>query len=135
MPYRKPLPKLNADTRPFWEGCRKHELRFQRCNDCGCVRWPPSYLCPDCHSNDMNWMISKGNGRVYTFAVYHAAFHPEFAADLPYTVAIVALDEGPRLLTNIVDCHPGELRCDMPVEVTWEDLDETITLPKFRPSS
>jgi uncharacterized OB-fold protein len=135
MPYDKPLPKLNTDNRPFWEGCRKHELRFQRCSDCGHVRWPPSVLCPQCHSTGINWLISKGIGRVYTFAVYHTAFHSGFATDLPYTVAVVALDEGPHLLTNIVDCRPDEVECDMPVEVIWEDVDERITLPKFRPLS
>ena len=133
MPYDKPLPKLNTDNRLFWEGCRKHELRFQRCNDCGHVRWPPSVLCPQCHATEINWLISKGIGRVYTFAVYHTAFHSGFTADLPYTVAVVVLDEGPHLLTNIVGCRPDEVRCDMPVEVIWEDVDERITLPKFRP--
>jgi uncharacterized OB-fold protein len=135
MPYDKPVPKLNADNRLFWEGCLKHELRFERCNNCGYVRWPPSYLCPWCHSTETNCMISKGIGRIYTFAVYHTAFHPGFAADLPYTVAVVVLDEGPHILTNIVGCQPDKVRCEMPVGVVWEDVDERITLPKFRPLS
>jgi uncharacterized OB-fold protein len=83
----------------------------------------------------MNWLISKGIGRVYTFAVYHTAFHPGFVAELPYTVAVVALDEGPQLLTNIVDCRPEGVKCDMPVEVIWEEIDKRITLPKFKPIS
>ncbi|HPJ07961.1 MAG TPA: OB-fold domain-containing protein [Deltaproteobacteria bacterium] len=133
MPYDKPLPKINPDNRPFWEGCRGHELRFQKCSDCGHVRWPPSPLCPCCHSTGITWLVSRGMGRVYTFAVYHTAYHPGFAADLPYTVAVVALDEGPHLLTTIVGCKPDEVRCDMPVEVLWEDVDETISLPRFKP--
>jgi len=135
MPYNKPLPKINSDNRPFWEGCREHELRFQQCKECDHVRWPPSIICPQCHSFEINWLISKGLGRVYTFAVYHTAFHPGFADDLPYTTAVVKLDEGPHLLTNIVDCQPDKIKCDMPVEVIWEDVDEMVTLPKFRPSS
>lgn len=135
MSYAKPVPKINADNRPFWEGCRQHELRFQQCRECGQVRWPPSDLCPQCHSTTTDWLISRGIGRVYTFAVYHTAFHPGFKADLPYTVAMVELDEGPRLMTNIVDCLTDRVRCDMRVEVTWEDVDERITLPKFRPLS
>jgi len=135
MSYDKPLPKINTDNRPFWDGCQKHELRFQRCNYCGHARWPPSDLCPQCHSTEINWLISKGLGRVYTFAVYHTAFHPGFKAELPYTVAVVALDEGPHLLTNIVGCRPNEVRCDMPVKVIWEDVDERITLPRFSPLS
>lgn len=133
MPYDKPLPKLNADNQPFWEGCRKHELRFQQCGDCGHVRWPPSSLCPRCYSTEIRWLISKGTGRIYTFAVYHTAYHPGFAPDLPYTAAVVVLDEGPRLLTSIVDCPPGEVKCDMPVKVVWVDIDDTVTLPKFKP--
>lgn len=133
MPYEKPLPKINADNAPFWEGCRRHELRFQQCNRCGHVRWPPSCLCPHCHCTETDWLISKGVGKIYTFAVYHTAFHEGFAAELPYTVAVVVLHEGPRLLTNIVDCRPDNVKCDMPVEVVWKDIDERITLPKFRP--
>lgn len=108
MSYDKPLPKINPDNRSFWEGCREHELRFQQCKNCSHVRWPPSDLCPQCHSTEINWVISKGLGKVYTFAVYHTAFHPAFAADLPYTVAVVALDEGPHLLSNIVCYQPDE---------------------------
>jgi len=135
MTYAKPVPRINADNRAFWEGCRQHELKFQQCAKCSQVRWPPSDLCPQCHSTDTDWLSSKGFGTVYTFAVYHAAFHPGFKADVPYTVAVVALDEGPRLLTNIVGCPPDQVRCDMPVEVTWQEVDEGITLPKFRPIS
>jgi hypothetical protein len=135
MPYDKPLPKLNADNRAFWEGCRNHELRFQKCADCGHVRWPASDLCPRCHSTEITWLVSRGTGRVYTYAVYHTAYHPGFAAGLPYTVAVVALDEGPHLLTNIVGCRGDEVACDMLVEVVWEDVGNGFTLPKFRPLS
>ncbi|MFO7964073.1 MAG: Zn-ribbon domain-containing OB-fold protein [Desulfobacterales bacterium] len=134
MPYDKPLPKINADNRLFWEGCRRHELRFQQCSECGHVRWPPSDRCPRCHAAvEVNWLTSKGAGKVHTFAVYHTAYHPGFAAEVPYVAAVVALSEGPHILTNIVDCRPDEVRCDMPVTVVWEDVDDGITLPKFRP--
>jgi len=133
MPYDKPLPKINSDNRPFWEGCRKQELRFQKCKDCDHVRWPPSDLCPLCHSTEINWSVSKGIGKVFTFAIYHTAYHPGFASDLPYTVAVVALDEGPHLLTSIVECPPNEVKCDMLVKVVWEEINEKITLPKFMP--
>ncbi|MBP7341986.1 MAG: OB-fold domain-containing protein [Smithellaceae bacterium] len=134
MPYEKPLPKRNPDNQPFWEGCKNHELRFQECSACGHVRWPPSLLCPRCHSPEARRLTAKGTGRIYTFAVYHTAYHPGFAAELPYTVAVVVLDEGPRLLTNIIGCPPGEVTCDMPVEIVWADIDENITLPKFKPA-
>jgi uncharacterized protein len=129
----KPLPKINGDNRFFWEGCKQHELIFQQCSECGQTRWPPSLLCNSCHSQKTQWIISRGIGKVFTFAVYHTAFHPAFASDIPYVVAVVALDEGPHLLSNIVECRPEIVHCDMQVTVVWENVSEEITLPKFRP--
>ena len=134
MEYQKPLPKVNADTKPFWDACRNHELRFQKCTECGHVRWPPSILCPLCYSSKTEWIRASGKGTVFSFVVYHKAFHPAFEADLPYVVAIVELREGPHFLTNIVGCDPSEISCEMPVDVVWEDITEEFSLPKFRPS-
>ncbi len=131
--YIKPLPRVNDDNKEFWAGSKRHQLRFQRCQSCGHVRWPASLFCPMCLGRDTEWIVSEGKGRVYTYAVYHVAYHPGFEKELPYVVAIVELEEGPRLLTNIVGCQPDEVRCEMPVEVTWEDITEEISLPKFRP--
>ena len=133
MSYDKPLPTINSDNRPFWEGCHIHELRFQKCSNCGHVRWPPAIICPECHSSEMKWLVSKGIGKVYTFVVYHRLYHPGFNADLPYVVAVVALDEGPHLLTNIVGCRPEDVNCDMQVQVAWEDVTDKVALPKFKP--
>ncbi len=135
MDYNKPLPNVDGDTREFWTGCKEHELRFQKCKDCGHIRWPASMICPMCYSRDTQWIIASGKGKVYTFVVYHVAYHRGFEDDLPYVVADVELEEGPRLLTNIVGCRPDEVKCDMPVEVTWEDITEEFSLPKFRPIS
>jgi uncharacterized OB-fold protein len=131
--YNKPIPNINGDTKEFWVGCKKHELRFQKCKACGHVRWPASIICPVCYSEETEWMVAKGKGRVYTFVVYHVAYHPGFVNGLPYVVADVELEEGPRLLTNIVGCRPDEVKCEMIVEVTWEDVTEEFSLPKFRP--
>lgn len=133
MTHQKPLPQTNADTKPFWDGCKEHQLRFQKCRNCGHVRWPPSIICPMCYSPETGWMVASGKGKTYTFVVYHHAFHKAFENDLPYIVAIVELEEGPHILTNIVGCSLEEVRCDMPVEVTWEDITEEFSLPKFKP--
>ena len=101
MRYEKPLPKINSDVKPFWEGCKNHELRFQKCQACGHVRWPASIICPECHKKETEWIIACGHGTIYTYAVYHIAYHPGFVNDIPYVVAIVELDEGPHLLTNM----------------------------------
>jgi uncharacterized OB-fold protein len=131
--YDKPLPNVNEDNKEFWGGCKAHELRFQKCKACFHIRWPASMICPMCYSRDTQWVVASGKGKVYTFAVYHVAYHRGFKHDLPYVVADVELDEGPHILTNIVGCHPDEVRCDMPVAVTWEDITEEFSLPKFRP--
>jgi uncharacterized OB-fold protein len=131
--YNKPFPNINGDSKEFWAGCKEHQLRFQMCKVCGHVRWPASIICPRCYSNETKWIIAVGKGKVYTFAVYHVAYHPGFENDLPYVVADVELEEGPRLLTNIVGCRPDEVKCEMVVEVTWEDITEEFSLPKFKP--
>ena len=133
MPHDKPVPRPNSDTGFFWDGCRERELRFQQCLDCGHVRWPPSIVCPACHSSDAGWIRASGKGRVYTFVVCHTAFHPAFEKDVPYVVAVVELEEGPHILSNVTGCNPSAVRCGMPVEVVWDDVADQITLPKFRP--
>jgi uncharacterized protein len=132
MTYTKPLPITSADTKAFWEGCRKHEIRIQKCSDCDHLRWPPAYLCPHCLSRNTQWIKASGRGTVYSYVVYHVAYDPVFREDLPYVVALVALEEGPHFLTNIVGCDPHEVACEMAVEVAWDDVAETVSLPKFR---
>jgi len=133
MADAKPLPQVNPDNRPFWQGCREHLLKIQKCGNCGRLRWPPGFLCPGCLSPEAEWITVTGKGRVYTFAVYHQAFQPGFQEDLPYVVAIVELDDGPRMMTNIIDCDPAGVACDMPVEVAWADRNDEFSIPCFRP--
>lgn len=130
----RPLPQPNADTRPFWDFCQRHELRFQKCASCGHVRWPASILCPECHAREAQWIQSEGKGTVYTYTVYHHAFHPAFKEDVPYVTAIIALNDGPHFLSNVVGCRPDEVYCDMPVTLVWEDVDGGFSLPKFTPT-
>ncbi|MCD6568003.1 MAG: Zn-ribbon domain-containing OB-fold protein [Dehalococcoidia bacterium] len=134
MTYEKPLPQPNEDTRPFWDSCKEHRLRFQKCRICGHVRWPPSIVCPVCYAHDFDWLIASGKGKIYTFTIYHQVQHKAFKNDIPYVTAIVELKEGPHLLTNIVECVPAQVMCDMPVEVVWEDITEEFSLPKFKPA-
>ena len=132
MTNSKPLPVPNSDSKPFWDACARHELRFQKCAACSLVRWPPSFICPQCHSFEAEWTRSQGKGKVISYVVYHREFHPAFKAELPYVTAIVELDEGARMLTNIIGCPSTDVRCDMPVELVWEDISEEFSLPKFR---
>ena len=134
MSYNKPLPQVNADNRPFWEACREHRLKIQQCESCGHLRWPPAFLCPRCHSQQTKWAAVSGKGSIYTYAVYHQAFQPGFEEEVPYVVAIIELAEGPRMMTNIIDCDPEALCCGLPVEVKWEDATEEWSIPRFRPA-
>jgi len=131
--YGKPLPEPTPESEPFWEACRRHELLLQRCNRCESVWFPPSAVCPGCLSEAWSWTRTSGRGTVYSFVVFHRLYHPGFADDLPYVVAVVELEEGPRLPTALVGVASADVRCDMAVEVVFEDVNETFTLPKFRP--
>jgi uncharacterized OB-fold protein len=131
--YKKPLPQIGPDTEAFWEGCREHEIRIQKCGDCGHPRWPPALYCPNCLSGKTELITASGRGTVYSYVVYHVAYDPAFKQELPYVVALVELEEGPRLLTNIVERDPHAVFCGMAVETVWDDVTEAVSLPKFRP--
>lgn len=135
--YTKPLPIRDADTTPFWEGCRQHELRVQRCLGCDSLRWPPRGLCPRCHSWDFAWARLDGRGTVSTFVVVHRATSQAFAADVPYVIAQVNLDgtDGHvRLISNVVGCSWEDVHVGMPVQVLFDDVTPEVTLPRFRPA-
>lgn len=135
MSFPKPLPVADPDSRPFWEGCRRRELLLQRCADCGRFRFPPSSACPGCGSRQQTWVEASGKGRVYSWVVVVRPVPREvFADDVPYVVALVELDEGVRLPTNLVGCDPDAVVGDMAVEVVFEEVTPEVTLPKFRPA-
>jgi uncharacterized protein len=134
MEYNKPLPNPNPDNQPFWDACKDHQLKFQKCQDCGYIRWPAALICPKCHSDKGEWINLSGRGKIYTYAVFHHAFHPGFKEDVPYVTASIELEEGPRLLSNIVNCPPDKVYCEMPVKIRWDDVSSEVSLPKFEPA-
>ena len=129
----KPLPRPTEDSAPFWEAAHKGELRMQRCGDCGHIRFPPALLCARCLSERAEWVLLSGRGTVFSWIVVHQSQHPAFNTDVPYNVAIIELEEGPRLHTNIVDCANDRIYIGMPVEVTFERVNDDTALVKFRP--
>ena len=135
MTYEKPLPIINEDNAPYWDYCQKHELRMQKCTGCGHIRFPVSLVCPKCHSMEADWVELSGRGKVYSYVIYHLAYHPSYKDDIPYAVAIIQLDEGPRMESNITDCKLEDIKIDMPVEVYFDDVTENISLPKFKPTA
>ena len=134
MAYRKPLPRIDEESRGWWEALARHELYFQRCRECGTKRFYPRALCPRCLSSATEWVRASGWGTVYSFTVTHQNQAPGFREELPYVLAIVELDEGVRMMTNVVGCAPDAVRVGMRVEVVFEDVTPEITLAKFRPA-
>jgi uncharacterized OB-fold protein len=135
-PRGKPLPEPTPETQPFWDGCQQHQLRLQFCTQCQEYFFYPRIFCPRCLSDAVEWRTVSGQGTLLTY-VLSARPAPGFEHDLPYAIAIVQLDEGPHLMTNIVgtDLTPEHLPPGMPVQVTFEDVNDRITLPKFQPAA
>jgi hypothetical protein len=129
----KPIPEPDEASAPFWEGSLKGELRLMRCNGCKTVRLPSRKHCDECLSDDYEWITASGNGTLRTFGVMHQKYHPGFADEMPYVVAIVELEEGPRLPTNLVEMDDRQPEVGMPVRITWDRHDD-VALPKFRPT-
>lgn len=133
--YVKPRPTVTREGAPFWDAARRHELAIQHCPDCDTHQFPPRRLCAHCGGRRVGWRRVSGLGRIYSFTVIHRPPEPAFAADVPYVVAVIALAEGGRMMTNIVDCPAHEVRVDMPVTAVFETVDAELTLVKFRPTS
>jgi hypothetical protein len=131
--YRKPLPRIDEESRGWWEALARHELHVQECGGCGTRRLPPRAVCPTCLSSAVRWVRSAGRGTVYSFTVTHQNQAPGFRETLPYVLAVVELAEGPRLMTNVVECAPDAVRIGMAVEVVFDDVTPEVTLPTFRP--
>ena len=129
----KPLPQVGPDMAPFFEAARRHELAVQQCTGCKALRFPARSICSRCLSRAATWVPVTGRGTVFSFAVMHQAVHPGFAAEVPYAIVVVELEEGVRLLSNLVDCAVAAIRIGLPVEVVYDDVTPEVTLPKFRP--
>lgn len=134
FPDAMPAPAVTDDTRPFFEAALEHRLVIQRCASCGTHRHPPRPLCPYCHSFAAAWTEVPGTGTLFTYAVVHQPLMPALVDVVPYVVAMVELDGtgGTRLTSNLVDAPLDSLGAGLPVEVTWEDMSPSLTLPRFR---
>lgn len=124
---------LYKSSTPFWEGIRNKQLVLQRCKECGAWLHPPRPMCPKCQSIEQEWVPSNGKGAIYSWVTLHESPHPAFKS--PYTVVLVEMDEGPRLVSNMIEGEPEALMVGMPVEVVFEDVADDLTLPKFRRSA
>lgn len=130
---KKPLPIVTSSDRPFWEGAKRRDLMAYKCMTCGTFYYPAVH-CTRCGRPDMQWVKVSGKGSIYSFVIYYQVYHPAWKGEIPYNVAWIRLEEGPLLVSQVVGCKNEELRVGMPVEVVFDDVDEKIALPKFRPT-
>lgn len=131
-PYDKPLPTISDETRPFWQALRERALRLQRCEDCGHLRYPIAAICPRCLSAVHRWDTLSGAGTIFSYVIFHQVYHPGFRDEVPYNVALIQLDEGPRLFSNIVGVRDHSVGVGDRVEIVYDDVTDAVTLPRFR---
>jgi uncharacterized OB-fold protein len=127
------LPRPRPETAAWWQSCRERKLMIQRCSECGAFQFYPRIVCSSCMNSQVEWVESAGRGKVLTFTVCRLPVAKAYAADVPYVVALIRLDEGPTMMSNIVECDPESVAIGMPVEVIFEKWSEDITVPQFRP--
>jgi uncharacterized OB-fold protein len=128
---RPPRPTADADSRFFWEGAEKGELRIQRCSACGTLRHPPRPMCANCHSLAWESAIASGRGEIYSFVVHHHP--PVYGFETPFAIALVELEEGTRIVGNVTGVAAADVRVGLPVEVNFVRVDDAWTLPQWRP--
>ena len=127
-----PVPQVDAVNRPYWEGLREGRLSYLQCDACGHAWLPARTECPHCLGPSIGWKQASGSARLVSWVVYHKPFHPAFTDRLPYNVAVVELDEGPRLISNVVgNDDPDALRIDLPLELAIED-EHGVAVPRFK---
>jgi uncharacterized protein len=128
------LPTIESDTRPFWDAVRDGRLVIRSCNACGHIHYYPRPFCPSCWSEDVAWIEASGRGTVYTYSTVHRNDLPPFHEQVPYVVAVVELEEGPRMMTRLIDTDGVDLEMGMAVEADFTALTDEVSIVVFRPA-
>lgn len=131
--YIKPVPVPDNVTEKFWEAAKEKRLLIQQCGGCGARQFLPQSYCRSCLGENLEWIEASGRGKIYSYTVVHRPPTARFEADVPYVVALIELEEGVRMMSNVVGVNPEAVRVDMPVEVVFDEITPAISLPKFRP--
>lgn len=129
------LPTIEDETRPFWEGTKAGKLLLRSCQACGAVHYYPRPFCPTCWSDDVEWVEASGRATLYTHSTVYMNDLPPFGERVPYVAAVVELAEGPRMMTEVIDCPVEDLAVDMALEVTFRELTDEVTIAVFRPAA
>lgn len=130
----RPVPVPDAATAPYWAAANEGRFVMPRCTQCGRWHFYPRALCPHCSSEKLEWADCSGRGTVYSYTVVHRAPSPAFAAEVPYVVAIVEVEEGPHLMSSVVNCAPETVRIGMKVRAAFRRVAEDTQLPVFEPA-
>jgi uncharacterized protein len=133
----RPIPQpLTPEAKPYWDGLKEGKLMLPKCEDCGKPFFYPRVLCPFCQSRRIAWIQASGKGKLYSFEIAYQTFNPAYKIKPPYVFAMVELEEGPHLMSNLINIEPDPkvVKCDMPVEVVFEKLTDDVTIPLFQPS-
>lgn len=133
MAYTKPLPVLDGENAPHWAGARERQVRVQRCGQCERLRFPAARYCSNCLSEESEWITLSGRGEIWSHCRFHRVYFKGFEDEMPYTVVLVRLDEGPLLYSNIVGLDERDVRIGMRVRAVFDDVTESVTLIKFAP--
>ena len=128
------LPSPDPETQPFWDGCKEGRFLLRHCNACGTDHYYPRPFCPSCWSTDVSWKAASGRGTLYTYSVVHVNDLPPFPERVPYVAAVVELEEGPRVMTNVEGCAFDELAVGMDVVVDFKPISDDVTIPIFHPA-
>jgi uncharacterized OB-fold protein len=138
MELNRPLPNpITPEAQPYWDGLKENKLMLPKCDDCGKPFFYPRVLCPNCHSRNISWMQASGRGKLYSFQIAHRSLNRAFKVELPCVLAMIELEEGPRVMSNLINIEPDPnvVKCDMPVEVVFEKQNDDITLALFQPAT
>ena len=129
----KVFPVAKPGTQAYWEACHRHELQIQRCKECGSHQFYPRIFCSSCSSRAVEGVVASGHGKVLTWTVVQRAVSKAYAADAPYVIALIELQEGPVMMSKVVGCEPESVQTGMAVEVCFEDWSEEVSMPIFAP--
>lgn len=132
--YKKPLPVLSDLNAPFWKAGAEGHLQMQQCQSCDHIRYPISHICPNCLSEETKWKRLSGRGIVFSTVVFHQVYNEAFRGDVPYNASMIQLEEGPRMMSNVVGVDPSAVKVGDPVEVVFENAADDIFIPRFKPA-
>ncbi len=130
----KSYPERTPETAEYWDACARHELLIQRCLACGMHQFYPRLFCAACSASTLEWARASGRGTIKSFTIVRRAVSAAYAADVPYVVALIVLEEGPTMMSNVVGCDVGEVRIGQPVQVVFDDWSKDVSIPKFKPA-